>query len=280
MSRLKTAIAAAASLTVTIAAMTSAADAGAVLDKVLKSGTLTVAAGPDWGTMSSLNNETQQLQGYDIDVAKGIADHLGVKIEFVTPSWDIITSGNWQGRWDVAMGQMTPTAVRAEKFDFPGVYFYARVVAVVHKDSKAAKPADLNGKRVGVTAGSVQEEYANHTFKPNWVDAKPIEFQIKPGEIKTYATTNVAFDDLRLGDGVRLDAVLTDGTVMDDAIKAGYPIKPLGEPLFSSPGAIPVLHGDKEFSGKIAEAIQKMKEDGTLSKLSLKWYGVDYTTEN
>ncbi|WP_202330486.1 transporter substrate-binding domain-containing protein [Mesorhizobium sp. L-8-3] len=279
MNRFMTMVAAAASLTVGIAATTSAANAGAVLDKVLESGTLTVAAGPDWGTMSSLNNETRQLEGYDIDVAKGIADYLGVKIEFVTPSWDIITSGNWQGRWDIAMGQMTPTAVRAEKFDFPAVYFYAQVVAVVHKDSKAVKPADLNGKRVGVTAGSVQEEYAKHTFKPNWVGAKPIEFQVKPGEIKTYATTNVAFDDLRLGDGVRLDAVLTDGPVMDDAIKAGYPIKPLGEPLFASPGALPVLHGDKEFSSKIAEAIQKMKEDGTLSKLSLKWYGVDYSTE-
>ncbi|MER8639735.1 transporter substrate-binding domain-containing protein [Mesorhizobium sp. M1365] len=278
MNRIMATVAAAASLSVGIAATTSAAHAGSVLDKVLESKTLTVAVGTDWGKMSFLN-DNHQLDGYDIDVARGVAEHLGVEAKFLTPGWDIITSGNWQGRWDMAMGQMTPTAARAEKLDFSAIYFYQLAVAVVHKDSKATKLADLDGKTIGVTAGSAAESYANQAFTPDWVGARPIQYQFKPGAVKTYETTNVAFDDLRLGDGVRLDAVITNQTYAEDAISAGYPLKLLGNPLYSAPGVIPVLHGDKEFSDRIAAAIQKMKDDGTLSKLSTKWYGVDYTTE-
>lgn len=278
MNRLITKVAVAASLAAGIAAATNVANAGSVLDKVLESKTLTVAVGTDWGKMSFLN-DNHQLDGYDIDVAKGVAEHLGVQIKFVTPGWDVIASGQWQGRWEMAMGQMTPTAARAEKFDFPVIYFYDRVVAVVHKDSKATKLADLNGRTIGVAAGSAEESYANHTFAADWEGSAPVRYQFKPGAVKTYASTNVAFDDLRLGDGVRLDAVITVRTVVSDAISAGYPIKLLGDPLYSPPGVIPVLHGDKEFSDKIAAAVQSMKDDATLSKLSIKWYGVDYTTE-
>ncbi|WP_245452077.1 transporter substrate-binding domain-containing protein [Mesorhizobium waimense] len=249
-----------------------------MLDKVLESKTLTVAVGTDWGPVSRLN-EKHQLEGYDVDIAKHIAKSLGVEVKFVTPGWDIITAGKWEGRWDIAMGQMTPTAARAEKFDFPAIYFYEQVFAVVQNDSKATKLADLDAKTVGVTANTTYESYANHALTADWKGGTPVTYQFKPGAVKTYASTNVAFDDLRLGDGVRLNAVITDGTSANNAISAGYPIKLLGDPLYAAPGAIAVLHGDKEFSGKIAEAIQKMKENGSLPKLSLKWYGVDYTTE-
>ena len=61
------------------------------------------------------------------------------------------------------------------------------------------------------------------------------------------------------------------------AIKAGFPFKPVGDPVFYEPLAVAVEHGDKELSDKIAEVIKAMQGDGTLSKLSEKWYGVDYT---
>jgi len=60
-------------------------------------------------------------------------------------------------------------------------------------------------------------------------------------------------------------------------VKAGYPIKQIGDPVFYEPLAIAIEHGDKELNEKIAEAVKGMQSDGTLSKLSVKWYGVDYT---
>ncbi|MER9362731.1 transporter substrate-binding domain-containing protein [Mesorhizobium sp. M0500] len=277
MNKLMTVITAAASLAFAYVACAATANAGAVLDKVLNTKTLTVAVGTDWGVMSSLN-DNRELVGYDIDVAKGIAEYLGVQVKFITPGWDVIAAGRWSGRWDMAMGQMTPSKSRAEKFAFPAVYVYGRAVALVHKDSKATKLSDLNGKVVGIGSGENTEQYANNTLVADWPGAKPIEFKFKAGEIKSY--TGTAFEDLRLGDGVRLDAVLYTEILALNAIKAGYPMKVLGEPLYSTPGAIAIMPGDKEFNDKIAAAVQSMRDNGTLSKLSMKWYdGVDCTVE-
>ncbi|MQX91590.1 transporter substrate-binding domain-containing protein [Sinorhizobium meliloti] len=274
-----TTIATVASFTVGCVACSANANAGAVLERVLSTKTLTVAVGTAWGKMSFLNDK-HELDGSDVDIANAIAKSLGVKTNFVTPGWDVITAGKWEGRWDMAMGQMTPTKARAEKLTFPAVYFYNHAVAVIHKDSKATKLSDLDGKVVGVSASTTQESYANHDLTPDWLGAQPIQYQFKPAQVKAYpSSNNIALEDLRLGDGVRLDAVLADESTAINAIRSGYPLKVLGESLYSEPGSIVTLHGDKEFGDKIAAAIKSMKDDGTLSKLSIKWYGVDYTVE-
>ncbi|AIC29978.1 amino acid ABC transporter substrate-binding protein (plasmid) [Rhizobium etli bv. mimosae str. IE4771] len=268
----------AASLAIAASALSSVAYAGEVLDRVLGSKTLTVAVGTDWGPISHLD-EKHELVGYDVDISKEIAKSLGVEVKFVTPGWDVMAAGKWAGRWDIAMGQMIPTKARAEIFDFPSLYIWGPNVAVVNKASKATKLADLDGKVIGVSSGTGAEGYANHNFLPAWENAKPVEYQFKAGEVKTYTSTNIAFDDLRLGDGVRIDAVLTDDTIARDSIKAGYPLRILEPAIFSSPGAIAILPGDKEFHDKIAQAMKELKDNGMLSKLSMKWYGQDYTVE-
>ncbi|WP_192178222.1 transporter substrate-binding domain-containing protein [Mesorhizobium amorphae] len=275
MKKLFTTIAVAASLAV---AFTAKANAGAILDHVLATKTLTAAVGTDWGKASFLNDK-HELDGCDVEIAKAIAKYLGVEAKFVTPAWDLITAGKWEGRWDMAMGQMTPTKARAEKLSFPGIYYYSRAVAVVHKNSKATKLSDLDGKVVGVVASTTQELYANQDLRPDWIGAQPIQYQFKPGHVKLYQGSSLILQDLRLGDGVRLDAILFDEYSALSAIKSGYPLKVLDEILYSEAGSISTLHGDKEFDGKIAAAIKSMKDDGTLSKLSIKWYGVDYTVE-
>ncbi|MER8570366.1 transporter substrate-binding domain-containing protein [Mesorhizobium sp. M0924] len=274
MNRFLIRLTATASIAFATIAFAISAHAGEVLDRVLATKTLTVATSAAFPLASFIDNKGQ-LDGFDIEVAKGIAAYMGVEAKFVTPGWDIITSGRWAGRWDLAMGQMTPTAPRAKLFDFPAVYIYGNSVAVVHKDSRATKPSDLDGKVVGVSAGSSEESYAKHTLE--MYNAPQVKFQFTPSQVKGYESTNSAADDLRLGDGVRLDGMLDEELDAKAMIKAGYPFKIIGEPLVSAPAVIPVLHGDKEFSDKVAAAIKSMREDGTLSKLSIKWYGSDHT---
>ncbi|MBB4233365.1 polar amino acid transport system substrate-binding protein [Rhizobium mongolense] len=272
-----TAITAAASFTVASVAFSLSASAGEILDHVLKTKTLRAAVGTDWAPASFVN-EKGQLDGYDVDVAKGIAKYLGAEAQLITPGWDLIAAGKWEGRWDIGMGQMTPTKARAEKFDLSVVYVYEQAVAVVHKDSKATRLSDLDGKTIGGAADTSAMAYAKHSFTPGWINAEPIEYQFNPGQVKEYQTSAVAMDDLRLGEGVRLDAVVTDGTYAEGALKSGYPIKVL-DTLFSSPGVVALSNDDKEFNEKVAAAIKEMREDGTLSKLAIKWYGSDYSVE-
>lgn len=109
-------------------------------------------------------NDDNKLDGFDIDVAKEIAKRLGAKVKFITPDWNIITSGHWNGRWDLAVGSMTPTKKQAEILDFPAVYHYSVNDFVVHKDSKAWKMSDLNGKKIGVAASSTGDFYMQKTL--------------------------------------------------------------------------------------------------------------------
>ncbi|PDT46709.1 amino acid ABC transporter substrate-binding protein [Sinorhizobium fredii] len=265
---------AAASLAISLAALP--AHAGAVLDRVLDAKTLKVATDANWAPQSFMNDKNE-MDGFDVDVAKEIGKHLGVTVEFVTPGWDIITAGNWQGRWDMHVGSMTPTKERARIFDFPAVYYYTPAAVAVHNDSQAITLSDLDGKVVGTTATSTFEAYAKGDLTLDAAGAPSFKYEFKPKEVKSYANSTTAFDDLRLGDGVRLDAVVSSLPSILDAVKAGYPIKPLGDPVFYEPLAVAIEHGDKELSDKIAEAIKMMQSDGTLSKLSEKWYGVDYS---
>lgn len=133
---------------VTLAFTATSVSAGEAMDRVMKEGVLKVATDANWAPQSFINDKNE-MDGFDVDVAKETAKRLGVKAEFVTPSWDIITAGNWSGRWDLSVGSMTPTKKRAEVLSFPGVYYYTPASVAVHKDSSYKTIAELDGKKVG-----------------------------------------------------------------------------------------------------------------------------------
>lgn len=258
------------------AVIANAAQAGEVLDRVLQTHVLKVATSANWAPQSFLN-EKNEMDGFDVDVAKEIAKRLGAKVEFVTPAWDVITAGNWQGRWDLSVGSMTPTAARAKVLSFPAVYYYTPASVAVHKDSSATKPGDLDGKVVGACTSCTYEQYLKHDLTIDAVGVPAFEYQITPSEVRSYQGEQPVFDDLRLGDGVRLDGMVDSLPAILDAIKNGYPIKVIGEPVFYEPLALAIDLGDQEFNDKLAGIVADMKADGTLTNLSMKWYGVDYT---
>lgn len=257
--------------------LTQAALAGEVLDRVMESKTLKVATDPAYPPQSSQKPDGS-FEGFDIDVATELAERLGAEVEFVTPAWDVITAGHWGSRWDVSVGSMTPTEQRAEVLDFPAVYYYTPASFFVHQDADYDEVTDLNGKKIGVCAACTYEDYLRGNLTIDAEGVPPFEFLVEPGEIRTYDTDLNVMDDLRLGDGVRLDAGLSALPTVQGAIDSGYPIKVLGKPVFYEPLAVATDKGDPEFDQKIAAAIEEMHEDGTLGELSKKWYGVDLTT--
>ncbi len=254
-------------------------DAGQVLDRVMKTKTLTLSSDAAYPPQSFLN-DNNEMDGFDVEVAREIATRLGAKLKIVTPAWEIITAGKWGGRWDISVGSMTPTKKRAEVLDFPAVYYYTPAAFAVHKASKAMGVADLNGKTIGVCGGCTYEAYMNGNLVIDAEGAPPFEYKVKAGKLRSYETDTNAFDDLRIGDGKRLDGVLSAQPTIAEAIKNGYPMRVIGKPAFYEPLAVAVDRGDPEFSAKIKEIIAAMRADGTLTRLSKKWYGVDYSSVN
>ncbi|WP_230531487.1 transporter substrate-binding domain-containing protein [Microvirga roseola] len=259
------------------AAMSATAQAGPTLDRVTKAGEMKVATNSGWPPQSYLD-DNNKLVGFDVDVANEIAKRLGVKATFETPEWNVMTGGRWHGRFDVAVGSITPTKARSQVIDFAGVYYYSPYVFAVHKDSKAASRDDLNGKKIGVETGTTSEDYINRRLEIDAPDVPPIKYTLNPGEVKTYADSMLPFDDLRLGDGVRIHAVIAPEQTARNAMKNRYPIKILpGDAAFKEPLVVVTDKGDPEWTAKLSGIIKSMKDDGTLSKLTTKWYGSDYS---
>lgn len=263
------------------AAMTlsTQAQAGATLDRVMEKKAMVVATNSGWPPQSYLDDNNEMV-GFDIDVSREIAKRLGVEVSFETPEWATLTGGRWQGRYDLGVGSVTPTKARGQVIDFVGIYYYSPYVYVVHKDNTAKTVADLNGKVIGVETATTSEDFINRRLEIDAPGLPPIEYKLEPGEVRTFADSMLPFDDLRLGDGVRLTAVIAPEQTARNAIKNGYPVRVLeGEYAFREPLVVIAEKVDPDWTAKVGGIIADMKKDGTLATLTTKWYGKDYSAD-
>ena len=263
-----------------------------LLASIEDKGVLTVSTDPAYPPQSSLNEDAGQYEGFDIDVATEIAERLGVDIAWEAPAWDAIISGNWNGRWDISVGSMTITPERAEVLHFTPPYYYTPASIAVHEDNTSITTAShLDGKKVGVCGGCTYDLYLQNKLEiaqdPSG-GAVLIESEVSDPQIKTYDTDSTAIQDLDLGDGRRLDAVISAWPTLREAIKTGSPIKivgaapkVLGVSLFFEPLSVAIDRNSQldptSLVERLSEIVSEMHEDGTLTELSEKWYGVDIT---
>ena len=253
---------------------------GNLLQEVKDRGVLRASTDPAYPPQS-FQTQSGEFKGFDIDVTKEIARRMGVKVEWQTPDWAVITAGNWQGRWDLSVGSMTVTPERKEVLYFTPPYYYTPAAAAVHKENTDITnlETDLDGKRIGACAACTYEQYLNRTLN---IPGEEIEFVVDNPQIQTYDTDTDAIQDLELGDGVRLDAVMSALPTLQGAVEAGKPIKIVGDPLYYEPLAVAI---DKEapsdpkpLLNEVSRIIEEMHQDGTLTELSKKWYeGTDLT---
>jgi polar amino acid transport system substrate-binding protein len=251
---------------------------GNLLQEIKDRGVLRASTDPAYPPQS-FQNEQGEFEGFDIDVTEEIAKRMGVEVEWMTPSWDVITAGSWNGRWDLSVGSMTVTPERAEVLYFTPAYYYTPAAAAVHESNTDITnlETDLDGKRVGVCGACTYEAYLEGTLNiPG-----DYEFVVDDPQIQTYDTDSSAIQDLALGDGVRLDAAMSSLTTLQEAQDSGTPIKIVGDPLYYEPLAAAI---DKEAPAdpqplvdEVSKIINEMHEDGTLTELSKKWYGTDLT---
>lgn len=218
-----------------------------------------------------------QFTGFDVEVAAEIAKRLGVEVCFVTPDWTLITAGGWAGRWDLSIGSMTITPERMENLYFTQPYYTTPAAFFVHQDNTTfAQPADLSGKKIGVCTGCTYEAFLDGSLS---IPGETIEFVVSDAEVVGYDTDVPALEDLALGDGVRLDAVLTALPTGVGYIADGGPLRQLGEPVYFEylAGAIDKSSPSDSaaFRDAVSKAIQEAHADGTLKALSEKYYETD-----
>ncbi|MGT2427815.1 transporter substrate-binding domain-containing protein [Cupriavidus basilensis] len=123
-----------------------------------------------------------QLEGFDVDVAKGVAARLGVKPEFVTTEWSGIIAGLQAGKFDVIVNQVAVTPQRSRCWISPRLMFYSAAQLIQRKDDKRQSKSldDLKGKKLGVSLGSNYNELAK--------SVAGIDVKTYPGAPSTCAT--------------------------------------------------------------------------------------------
>jgi polar amino acid transport system substrate-binding protein len=255
-------------------------NAGDLLAQICSNNEIRVSTDPAYPPQSELNAETGEYEGFDIDVANEIAKRLGVAAPaWETPDWEVLTAGSWNDRWDMSVGSMTPINERQKVLNFTEPYSFVPAVAVVHEDSTVTDvTTDLDGKKIGVCSACTYDFFLQKSLE---ISGYEFNFVIDDATIVGYDTDTSALQDLALGDGTRLDAVMTSITTAKEFAKDN-PVKIVGDPLFGEPLAV-AFDKSSELDGTslkdaVDQIVADMHSDGTLSDLSKKWYGgIDVT---
>jgi polar amino acid transport system substrate-binding protein len=250
-----------------------------LLDRIMANDQIRISTDPAYPPQSSFDEASGTWEGFDIDVAEEISKRLGLTqpVDWQTPSWDVITAGKWNDRWDASVGSMTVTTDRSKVLNFSDPYYYTPAGLAVQQGSDITSLDQLAGMTIGVGIATTYELYLERKL-----DIPGYDFQYLVPEnvtIKTYDTDSSAIQDLVLG---RVDAAFSAIPTLQGAIDNDKPIQLLGDPAYYEPLAVAI---DKSapldptsLVAKISQIIDEMHQDGTLTELSMKWYGEDLTS--
>lgn len=215
-----------------------------------------------------------EMTGMGAETGKLVAERLGVEPCFVTPSWTEVTSGNWSDRWDLDFEGGSINTERMEVLYFTQPYYATAAYFYVARGSKIDDPGDLAGSSIGACASCSHELYLRGRLE---IPGQVIEPVVRNPHIVTYDVEAPGLRALARGE---IDAFLAQEQVGTDAIEAGLAIEPIGEPVFYlyASGIVDKSSGLSvaSFIERVNEILREAHHDGTLSALSVEFFGDDY----
>jgi polar amino acid transport system substrate-binding protein len=281
-----------------LAPIGASAETDGLLSEIISRGFIIIATDPNYAPQSFLNMSgrrrvdtkcpsdaltTAEMQGFDVDVARKIGDAIGVETCFATPSWDTVTAGNWGDRWDISVGSMIITTDRQKVLNFSTPYYYTLAVVAVREDSGFTSLADLAGQNLCAGVATTYEAWINNDITTLGLPAKSIYATPPPG-VKAFTLETDQECAQSIAEG-RTDfaGYVTSSTVADANIAAGMPIRKLGNPVYSEDIAVAIDKTTTLDTASLLKLIDNtitaMHNDGTLSALSVQWFGQDLTVK-
>lgn len=233
---------------------------GDLLDRIRDRGEIIVAMEGTWAPWG-YHDESGELVGYDVEVARGIAERLGVEIQFVEGEFNGLLAGLADGRYDIMVNGVDIDENRKEKYDFSVPYAYNRTAVIVSGDNDSIQSMeDLDGKS---TANTLQSTYASVA--------------------ESYGAEVTGVDDfiqtIELLHSGRIDATLNAEASYYDYM-AQHPeddIKIACIDPAATQVAIPMRKGAESAAllAAVNGALEEMAGDGSLSGLSVRYFGTD-----
>ena len=208
-------------------------------------------------------DDANEIVGYDIDLAKEVANRLGLKFRAQPISWSAKEQELNTGKIDCIWNGLSITPERLEVLAFTKPYLNNAQVVIVRADSGIKSLADMTGKILGVQAGSSAADA---------VDSVP-SFKQSLKQIVDFSDNIMALNDLEIGG---LDGVAMDSVVAEYSLKVtGKPFVILSDSLSPEQYGIAFKKDNTELRDKVQKALEDMAADGTVAKISEKWFGSD-----
>jgi len=216
-------------------------------------------------------DEKGAITGYDVEVVQEIGRRVNLDVKFVPTPWDSMFLALDSKKFDLVANQISKNPQRAQKYTFSDDYLVSAAQIIVRGDRPGTFSngyADLKGLKVGTGVGS---NYTKQLEAFNQANGNGIDIKTYDGNLTT------VLQDVVAG---RLDATVNDRlTVGYSAQKLGINVKVVGKPLDFEPSYF-VFRKDAQgeaLAAQFNKGLAELKKDGSLARLSQKWFGADYT---
>jgi polar amino acid transport system substrate-binding protein len=243
--------------TATDAAETTDAAAGELT--TVKAGKLTCISNLFFPPFESMNESTGDPEGFDIDVSKALAEHMGLEVNWL-PSQDfdtLVPTIKNGGKADIAIAGMTITDKRKEEVDMSDPYVDSNQSIVIKLDSgETAESLDNAEKTIAVQAGTTGQEWA--------------EENLTNATIKPLSTIIEALNGVQTG---LYDAAVCDLPVSKYQLKTFTDLDIVEEIPTGEQYGIAVSKDNPALLAAVNKALADMEEDGSMAAIQSEWFG-------
>lgn len=233
-----------------------------LLKDIKDRGYITVGTEGTWSPYT-FHNDNDELVGYDVEVAKYIADYIGVDVKYSETVWSSIFASLDAGQIDVVINGVSYSDERAEKYDFSIPYNYSQYAFIALADNDELNSLeDVAGKKAANDPTSSIGKFA----EDNGAILDEVGEQAQAINEVRNGRADLSFSTL---------VVFTDYLNQHPEDKDVFKVVVVSDP---EPNAyIPVVKGNEQLVEVLNEALTQAQNDGTLSELAIKYFGVDTT---
>jgi glutamate transport system substrate-binding protein len=232
------------------------------MGKIQAAGEIKIGVKYDVPPFGFKNPQTDEIEGFDVDLGRAIADKLGVKPNFIEAISDNRIPFLEDGTVDLVLSTMTINAERDQEIDFSEPYYIARGRILVPQDSDITGVDSLAGRKVCTALGSTYEETLKEQAPK--ADLRLVDSYSECLELVQNGAVDAVSTD---------DVILTGMIIQDDTLKLTE-----GEPLTTEPYGAGIKDGDAEFKEFVDGVVEEWKSGGGWAEAYEKWVG-QYTGE-
>ena len=236
-------------------------DPSTTLGAIQEQGEITIGVKYDVPPFGFENPQTNEVEGFDVDLGRAVAEKLGVEPNFIEAISDNRIPFLEDGTADLILSTMTINAERVLEIDFSDPYYVASGRILTKMDSPIQGLADLAGERVCTALGSTYEE--------------TIREQAPKADLKLVDSYSECLELLQNG---AVDAISTDDVILTGMIIQDDTLHMVGDELTVEPYGAGIKKGDTQMVDFVNGVFEEYKTDGRWQETYQKWVG-QYTDQ-